>query len=151
VLAVLDRLPVISTNWREPTRVQPAAGAEKGASSEGTFCLEVSLQRGAGQGGRQSAPRVYAPHFPKVSRGRPWFGHPKIRPAGRLAGCGCGGASAGGACGRPCNNPNPGAPAHLRSCLQVKEEGWWLLLGSFATGELHAVKRTSFGNRATVR
>jgi len=35
--------------------------------------------------------------------------------------------------------------------LQVKEDGWWLVLGNDATQELHAIKRTSFGEHATTR
>ena len=35
--------------------------------------------------------------------------------------------------------------------LQVKEDGWWLVLGDEATQELHAIKRTSFGAHATAR
>ena len=34
---------------------------------------------------------------------------------------------------------------------QVKEEGWWLVLGDAATQDLHAVKRTSFAERASAR
>ena len=35
--------------------------------------------------------------------------------------------------------------------MQVKEDGWWLVLGNDATQELHAIKRTSFGEHATAR
>jgi hypothetical protein len=35
--------------------------------------------------------------------------------------------------------------------LQVKEEGWWLVVGDATTQELHAIKRMSFGDRATAR
>ena len=34
---------------------------------------------------------------------------------------------------------------------QVKEEGWWLVLGDTQTNELHAVTRTSFGARTSAR
>ncbi|GAB4820015.1 hypothetical protein N2152v2_007061 [Parachlorella kessleri] len=34
---------------------------------------------------------------------------------------------------------------------KIKEEGWWVLLGDCETGELHAIKRVSVGNRTTVR
>ena len=34
---------------------------------------------------------------------------------------------------------------------QVKEEGWWLVLGDAASQELHAVKRLSFAERAVAR
>ena len=33
----------------------------------------------------------------------------------------------------------------------MKEDGWWLVLGDEATQELYAIKRTSFGERATAR
>ena len=33
----------------------------------------------------------------------------------------------------------------------MKEDGWWLVLGSEATDELHAVKRISFGEHASTR
>lgn len=36
-------------------------------------------------------------------------------------------------------------------CLQVKEEGWWLVLGDSSTHELLALKRLSFGGQQTVR
>ena len=38
-------------------------------------------------------------------------------------------------------------PAHV----QVKEEGWWLLVGSVDSGELLAIKRISFGHHASTR
>lgn len=31
----------------------------------------------------------------------------------------------------------------------MKEDAWWLVLGSEATDELHAVKRISFGEHAS--
>lgn len=34
---------------------------------------------------------------------------------------------------------------------QIKEEGWWLVAGDAASGELFAIKRVSFGQRATAR
>lgn len=34
---------------------------------------------------------------------------------------------------------------------QVKEEGWWLLLGDAETHELYAIKRMSVGLSATAR
>lgn len=34
---------------------------------------------------------------------------------------------------------------------QVKEEGWWLVLGDAASQELHAVKRLSFAERTVAR
>ena len=34
---------------------------------------------------------------------------------------------------------------------QVKEEGWWLVLGDVASQELHAIKRLSFAERTTAR
>ena len=33
----------------------------------------------------------------------------------------------------------------------MKEDGWWLVLGNEATQELYAIKRTSFGERASAR
>ena len=39
----------------------------------------------------------------------------------------------------------------LRLCAQVKEEGWWLVLGDAASQELHAVKRVSFAERTVTR
>ncbi len=34
---------------------------------------------------------------------------------------------------------------------QVKEAGWWLVLGDEGTQELHALKRVSFSDRASAR
>lgn len=34
---------------------------------------------------------------------------------------------------------------------QVKEAGWWLVLGDAGTQELHAIKRVSFSDRANAR
>lgn len=39
----------------------------------------------------------------------------------------------------------------LSLALQVKEEGWWLVLGDENTQELHAIKRLSFSDRTTAR
>lgn len=55
---------------------------------------------------------------------------------------------------RSCCCPPP--PKHLlrqSNCdLQVKEEGWWLVLSDASDGELLALKRVSFaGERATTR
>ena len=33
----------------------------------------------------------------------------------------------------------------------MKEDGWWLVLGDEARQELYAIKRTSFGERASAR
>ena len=33
----------------------------------------------------------------------------------------------------------------------MKEDGWWLVLGDEATQELYAIKRISFGERASAR
>jgi hypothetical protein len=35
--------------------------------------------------------------------------------------------------------------------LQVKEEGWWLVVGDTSRGDLLAIKRVSFGQRTTTR
>lgn len=35
--------------------------------------------------------------------------------------------------------------------MQVKEEGWWIVLGNPVTDELYALKRTSFGQRASFK
>ena len=35
--------------------------------------------------------------------------------------------------------------------MQVKEDGWWLVLGNDDTQELHAIKRISFGDHASTR
>lgn len=34
---------------------------------------------------------------------------------------------------------------------QVKEEGWWLVAGDAASGDLYAIKRVSFGQRTTTK
>ena len=33
----------------------------------------------------------------------------------------------------------------------MKEDGWWLVLGDESTQELYAIKRISFGERASAR
>ncbi len=35
--------------------------------------------------------------------------------------------------------------------MQVKEDGWWLVLGNDDSQELHAIKRISFGDHASTR
>ena len=47
----------------------------------------------------------------------------------------------------PSLTPAAGAPP----AAQVKEEGWWLVAGDTATGDLLAIKRVSFGQRTTTR
>eukprot|EP00887_Chlorella_sp_A99_P000213 scaffold13.g213.t1 len=42
-------------------------------------------------------------------------------------------------------------PGPSTYAMEIKEEGWWLLVGSVASGELLAVKRVSFGQRLTTR
>ncbi|CAK0786311.1 hypothetical protein CVIRNUC_009524 [Coccomyxa viridis] len=44
-----------------------------------------------------------------------------------------------------------GSRAYTPRFPKVKEDGWWLVLGDEATQELYAIKRTSFGERATAR
>ena len=36
-------------------------------------------------------------------------------------------------------------------CAQIKEEGWWLVLGDTDSDELLALKRISFGSRSTTK
>lgn len=40
---------------------------------------------------------------------------------------------------------------HSEMCMQVKEEGWWLLLGDAGEHEVLAIKRMSFSERGTAR
>jgi hypothetical protein len=35
--------------------------------------------------------------------------------------------------------------------MQMKDEGWWLVLGNPKTSELHALKRTSFVTSLTTK
>lgn len=57
-----------------------------------------------------------------------------------------------------CQQLHHHATAHSWACwlpelplLQVKDEGWWLVVGDTSRGDLLAIKRVSFGQRTTTR
>lgn len=169
VLAVLERLPVVGVRWQAPKLVPHngsgpsggSAGNGSGGNAGASYCLEVELQRLAGKGGsRQAPPRVYAPQFPKVSGGGAGRGSPLAAAGAASAASAAPEALVGHADQMPRIRPLAPAPAtHVlhppptppHPPCQVKEEGWWLVAGDAASGDLYAIKRVSFGQRTTTR
>lgn len=120
---VCKRLPAVAVTWRASRRVVGAAAAD--TLEEPGYDLEVQLRCVHRRASGSRLARVYAPRFPK-------------------------------ACGLQlflclwCALPQAASTCVCAVC-QVKEEGWWLVLGDAASQELHAVKRLSFAERTVAR
>ena len=140
---MLERLPLVDVLWKPPRPTKAgAAGAASGKTpddAEEAWEVEVELRRR--RGGR-GASRVHAPRFPKASLPllhicRPGM-HTSIWHVAILHGA--------------ARQVGPGLGVTWGLvCAQVKEEGWWLVLGDPDTDELLALKRLSFGGRTSTK
>lgn len=154
---------------------ETSSASTSAASPIQRYVLEVHLRRIPGPRGGGTGTRAYTPRFPKVPPAScscqlqcasQQTVRENVMSGGAISISGvlwrrlasgwikCHGVRAG--CRallewRACGIKLPSPADTFGGALQVKEDGWWLVLGSEATDELHAVKRISFGEHASTR
>lgn len=154
---VAARLPLVhvQTSLRTPARPYkegyegPPETTGDADGSGGDLTVEVALTRrgAAGRGGAGAGPRAYTPGSPKVRTRTPLQSDEPEAPDRSRANSSLPCSSSVGRAAQDVLLSRLGRPL----LLQVKEEGWWLVVGDRRTRELYALKRVGFSGKASAK